>query len=189
MTPSPPFRPLSNPPRSLFELAERFGLTEVDDGEPRTDVSLYGVTLSTDDVKECDLFVGLAGQKHHGARFAEAARASGAVAVLTDEAGVDAARSSGLPIVVADDPRSVLGAVSAWVYGTDVHRPTMYGVTGTTGKTSTVYLIEAILRQMGVLVGLSSTAERHIGSEAQVSALTTPEATELHGLLGRAVEE
>ncbi|MFF1876045.1 Mur ligase family protein, partial [Kitasatospora herbaricolor] len=58
-------------------------------------------------------------------------------------------------------------------------------VTGTNGKTSVVYLLNAILGQLGVVSGLSSTAERRIGETAITSKLTTPEASELHALLAR----
>ena len=63
--------------------------------------------------------------------------------------------------------------------------PLLFGTTGTNGKTSTSYLLEAILRQLGLVTGLSSTAERHIGDLTVVSRLTTPEASEMHALLAR----
>ena len=97
---------------------------------------------------------------------------------------------SGLPIVIVDDPRAALGEIAAWVYQTAARRrgtrpPLLFGTTGTNGKTSTSYLLEAILRQLGLVTGLSSTAERHIGDLTVVSRLTTPEASEMHALLAR----
>ena len=64
----------------------------------------------------------------------------------------------------------------------------MDGVTGTNGKTTTAHVLEAVLRQMGLVTGLSSTAERHIDGEIYVSQLTTPEATDVHALLARMEE-
>jgi UDP-N-acetylmuramoyl-L-alanyl-D-glutamate--2,6-diaminopimelate ligase len=87
--------------------------------------------------------------------------------------------------VIVDSPRAALGDVSAWVYQTSIDPPLLLGVTGTNGKTSTAYLLEGILRQLGLVTGLSSTAERHIGDLTVVSRLTTPEASELHALLAR----
>jgi UDP-N-acetylmuramoyl-L-alanyl-D-glutamate--2,6-diaminopimelate ligase len=113
------------------------------------------------------------------------ARDRGAVAVLTDPAGAKLAAESGLPIVIVDSPRAALGDVSAWVYQTNDHPPLLLGVTGTNGKTSTSYLLEGILKQLGLVTGLSSTAERHIGDLTVVSRLTTPEASEMHALLAR----
>ena len=90
-----------------------------------------------------------------------------------------------MPVLVVDDPRAVLGALSAWVYGTgrDDDLPLLFGTTGTNGKTSVSHLLEGILEQLGAVTGLSSTAERHIAGEIIVSRLTTPEAYEMHALL------
>ncbi len=143
------------------------------------------MSLSSRTVQPGDLYVGVPGRASHGAAFAAAARDAGAVAILTDEAGALLAAGSGLPVLVTPDARAALGAVAAWIYRTDENPATLYGVTGTNGKTSVVYLLFAILNQLGVVSGLTSTAERRIGDLAVVSALTTPEATELHALLAR----
>ncbi len=148
-------------------------------------IELTGVTLRSTEVQPGDLYVGIQGVYTHGAQFATAAAESGAVAVLTDLAGASLAQSSGLPIVIVESPRAALGEVSSWVYRTADHPPLMLGITGTNGKTSTAYIVEAILRQLGLVTGLSSTAERHIGDLTVVSRLTTPEASEMHALLAR----
>ncbi|GLJ60483.1 UDP-N-acetylmuramoyl-L-alanyl-D-glutamate--2,6-diaminopimelate ligase [Microbacterium barkeri] len=176
----PVLRPENPPRRSLTELAERFG------GELRgeaTGVELTGVTLATADLRAGEAFVAIRGVNRHGAEFAAAAAEKGAVAVVTDTEGAEIAASAGLPIVVVSDPRAVLGDLSAWVYGTDRDLPLLLGTTGTNGKTSITHLLDGILTQMGVVTGLSSTAERHIAGEVIVSRLTTPEASEFHALL------
>jgi UDP-N-acetylmuramoyl-L-alanyl-D-glutamate--2,6-diaminopimelate ligase len=63
--------------------------------------------------------------------------------------------------------------------------PKVFGTTGTNGKTSTTYILEAMLRQLGEVTGLTSTAERHIAGEVIVSRLTTPESTEMQALIAR----
>jgi len=148
-------------------------------------VEVTGVTLSTMDLHPGDLFVGVPGSKAHGAQFAAAAAEGGAVAIVTDAAGAELAADSGLPLVLVPSPRAALGEISAWVYRTDDAPPLLFGVTGTNGKTSTSYLLEAVLRQLGLVTGLSTTAERHIGELSVVSLLTTPEASEMHALLAR----
>jgi UDP-N-acetylmuramoyl-L-alanyl-D-glutamate--2,6-diaminopimelate ligase len=148
-------------------------------------VEVTGVTVRTTEVQPGDLFVGMPGKNSHGASFAQDAADAGAVAIVTDEAGYELAASSGLPAVIVDDPRGALGDISAWVYRTGDNPPLLFGTTGTNGKTSTSYLLEAILRQLGYVTGLSSTAERHIGDLTVVSRLTTPEASEMHALLAR----
>ncbi len=178
----PVLRPEHPVARPLSALVAEFGL---DHAGSLDGIELTGVTLRSSEVQPGDLYVGIKGANTHGADFAAEAKDAGAVALLTDQEGADIARDCGLPIVIVDAPRSALGDVSAWIYQTNDHPPLMLGVTGTNGKTSTAYLLEAILRQLGLVTGLSSTAERHIGELTVVSRLTTPEATELHALLAR----
>jgi UDP-N-acetylmuramoyl-L-alanyl-D-glutamate--2,6-diaminopimelate ligase len=142
----------------------------------------------TREVQPGDLFVALRGANRHGAEFVADARANGAVAVLTDEDGATIAAGAGLPLLIVDSPRDALGEIARWIYRTDDDAPQYFGITGTNGKTSTAYLLEGILRQLGVVAGLSTTAERHIGDETVVSRLTTPEASELHALIARMKE-
>ena len=178
----PVLRPEHPSPRSLAGFAQEFGV------ECRGSVDgleVTGVTLSTADLHPGDLFVGVKGAKGHGASYAAQARDGGAVAVLTDAEGVELASDAGLPILLVDNPRLALGEIAAWVYRTREQPPLLFGTTGTNGKTSTSYLLEAVLRQLGLVTGLSSTAERHIGDLTIVSRLTTPEASEMHALLAR----
>lgn len=178
----PVLRPEHPLARALAGLVEEFGLEYVGslDG-----VEVSGVTVRTSEVHPGDLFVGLPGAHSHGAQFAADARERGAVALMTDAEGAKLAADAGLPVVLVESARAALGDVSAWVYQTAHHPPLLFGITGTNGKTSTAYLLEGILRQLGLVTGLSSTAERHIGDLTVVSRLTTPEASELHALLAR----
>ncbi len=64
----------------------------------------------------------------------------------------------------------------------------MFGVTGTNGKTTTVHVLDAVLRRLGRRTAHSSTVDRRIGSTTAASALTTPEAPELHAFLAAAAE-
>jgi UDP-N-acetylmuramoyl-L-alanyl-D-glutamate--2,6-diaminopimelate ligase len=168
--------------RSLRGLVDEFALDAHGDLATR---QVTGVSLSSRSVQPGDLFVGVPGKKSHGAAFAAAAHDAGAVAVLTDEAGALLAQGCGLPILITPDVRGVLGSVAGWIHRTDENPASLFAVTGTNGKTSVVYLLFAILTQLGVVAGLTSTAERRIGDVAVTSSLTTPEASELHALLGR----
>jgi UDP-N-acetylmuramoyl-L-alanyl-D-glutamate--2,6-diaminopimelate ligase len=175
--------------RSLTGLAALLGLRRPDDSaDDHSDLpnNLRGVTGITHDsgvVQPGDLYAALPGSKHHGAEFCEQAAAAGAVAVLTDPGGRERAVASGLPVFVVTDPRARLGEVSSWVYGNPSGRLLLIGVTGTSGKTTTTYLIESGLRQAGHLTGLIGGVETRIGGIAEPSKLTTPEATELQALL------
>lgn len=171
--------------RELSELAAHF---QLDSRGALGDIAITGITLSTHDLQPGDVYVGVRGAHAHGAAYAAQARAAGAVALVTDAEGAALAEGSGLPVLIVDDPRGRLGALASWVYRTAEFEGQLFGITGTNGKTSSVYLLEAVLRQLGVVTGLSSTAERHIAGLTVVSRLTTPEATEFHALLARMAE-
>lgn len=176
----PVLRPDNPVERRLSDLAARFAERTLGD---LTDTTVRGVTLATADLRAGEVFVALQGGSRHGAAFAADAAAKGAVAIMTDEEGAGAASATGLPVLVLADPRARLGAVSAWVYGTDTDVPRLFGITGTNGKTSVSHLVEGMLRSLGWVTGLSSTAERHIAGQVIPSRLTTPESPEMHALL------
>ncbi len=176
----PVLRPASPPRRRLAELAEKFGAL----ADARSaDVVLTGITLATADLRAGEAFVAIRGVNRHGAEFAAVAAEKGAAAIVTDADGAAIAQDAGIPIVVVENPRAVLGELSAWIYDTSENLPVLLATTGTNGKTSVSHLLEGILGQLGVVTGLSSTAERHIAGEVIVSRLTTPEASEFHALL------
>jgi len=153
------------------------------DGPPD---EVTGVTLDSRRVLPGDLYAALPGAHTHGARFAAMAQSAGAVAVLTDPSGAEIMRGDPgctLPVLVVDDPRAVLGPVSAWVYGQPAAALTTTGITGTNGKTTTSYLIDAALRAAGRSTGLIGTVATQIGDEVMPAVRTTPEAPDVHALL------
>ncbi|AEV82654.1 UDP-N-acetylmuramoylalanyl-D-glutamate--2,6-diaminopimelate ligase [Actinoplanes sp. SE50] len=152
------------------------------------DIDVTGVTHSSGAVRPGDLYAALPGANRHGAEFVDAAASAGAAAVLTDPAGRDAALAAGLPVLTVDDPRAVLGAAAAAIYGEPSRRLTMIGITGTAGKTSTSYLVEAGLRAAGRVTGLVGTVETRLGDFTVKSVRTTPEATDLQAILAVGVE-
>ncbi|MDQ2783187.1 MAG: Mur ligase family protein, partial [Actinomycetota bacterium] len=155
-------------------------------GGPSGPVAARGVSLDSRTVQSGDLYAALPGFAAHAPSFASEAVAGGAVAVLTDPAGdamLTAAGVTSVPVLVVSEPRAVLGDVAAVVYGRPADALRLIGVTGTNGKTTTAYLIEAALRAMGVRTGLMGTVETRIGDERLKSSRTTPEATELHAVL------
>ena len=93
-----------------------------------------------------------------------------------------------MPVLVHPAPRAVLGDVAAAVYGRPSERMRVIGVTGTSGKTTTTYLVEAGLRAAGRVAGLIGTVGIRIDGRDEPSALTTPEAPDLQALLAVMVE-
>ncbi|HEY3994579.1 MAG TPA: UDP-N-acetylmuramoyl-L-alanyl-D-glutamate--2,6-diaminopimelate ligase [Mycobacterium sp.] len=152
------------------------------------DVSITGVTLRGQDVRPGDLFAALPGATTHGARYAADAVARGAVAVLTDPAGIAEMDAAAVPTLVHPAPRSVLGGLAATVYGHPSDRVTVIGITGTSGKTTTTYLVESGLRSAGRVAGLVGTIGIRIDGTDVPSALTTPEAPALQALFAAMAE-
>ncbi|ORA32501.1 UDP-N-acetylmuramoyl-L-alanyl-D-glutamate--2,6-diaminopimelate ligase [Mycobacterium aquaticum] len=153
------------------------------------ELRVTGVTLRGQDARPGDLFAALPGSAAHGARYAADAAARGAVTVLTDANGVaELPDLPGVPVLIHPDPRSVLGELAAAVYGHPADRLRVIGVTGTSGKTTTTYLVEAGLRAAGRVAGLIGTVGVRIDGNDLPSALTTPEAPDLQALLAVMVE-
>ena len=93
--------------------------------------------------------------------------------MLTDPAGRDEAVRAGLPAFVVADPRSRLGEVAAWIYGYPAERLLLIGVTGTSGKTTTTYLLESGLRAAGYRAGLIGGVQTRIAGAASVISSAT----------------
>ena len=172
LRPSEPLR------TSLADLAEWLG---ADVSGPVEGVEVTGVSLSSQRVRPGDLYAALAGARAHGIDFTADAVAAGAVAILTDPAGV--ARSAvDVPLLVVEHPRAVLGRLAARLYGEPARSMRMIGVTGTQGKTTTTRLLESGLQLAGVPAAVIGTVgTRMVGIDVK-TALTTPEAPDLHGL-------
>jgi UDP-N-acetylmuramoyl-L-alanyl-D-glutamate--2,6-diaminopimelate ligase len=187
--PAPP-RPARIEPVPLATLLARAGARLVADRPEAADLAVAGTTLRAQHVLPGDLFAGLPGARAHGADFSDQAVAAGATAVLTDPAGAErpALRDAGVPILVHPDPRAALGEIAAWIYGEPSLQLSVLGVTGTSGKTTTSYLVDAGLRAAGLTTGLIGTVETRIAGERLVSGFTTPEAPDLQALLAVMLE-
>ncbi|GCD38352.1 UDP-N-acetylmuramoyl-L-alanyl-D-glutamate--2, 6-diaminopimelate ligase [Streptomyces chrestomyceticus JCM 4735] len=166
--------------------------------------AVTGITHDSRAVRPGDVYAALPGARFHGADFANQAADLGAAAVLTDPAGRERAAATGLPVLVVDEPRARMGALAVSIYGDPGSDLLQIGITGTSGKTTTAYLIdgglraaaeraaqeeqrEAALRGDGGgrragLTGLIGTVESRIGDERLKSERTTPEATDLQAL-------
>lgn len=150
---------------------------------PDPAVQVTGVTLDSRSVFPGDLYAALPGAVTHGAAFVAKAKEAGAAAILTDPTGAERAQETGLPVLVIDRPREVLGAVASRVYGEPTSQLRLLGITGTNGKTTTSFLLDAVLRRLGP-TALIGTIQTRIGDEVVKSVRTTPEATDLQALFG-----
>ncbi len=200
-TPLALLRPARTEAVRIGALAEDLGLTVAPlgaalDVAAASAVAVTGVTMASDDVAPGELFAAVPGARVHGARHAPAAIAAGAVAVLTDVDGAAILREelaltpgfAEVPVLLADDPRAVVGPLAAIVYGRPAEKLVVAGVTGTNGKTTTSYLVDAALRTRHAATAVLGTVELRIGDLTVESPRTTVEAPVLHRLLALAVE-
>lgn len=187
------FLPERVPATPLRDLVARFHLTPAgagaaDGSDEIGDLAVTGVSVASNEIGAGDLFVGVPGFKAHGARFAVAAVAAGAVAVVTDADGAAQLPSDlGVPVLLHADPRAVAGLLADVVYGAPSDALVTVGVTGTNGKTTTTYFVEAALRALGT-TALMGTVELRIAQEGVESPRTTVEAPALHRLMAVAAE-
>ncbi|WP_375165205.1 Mur ligase domain-containing protein, partial [Streptomyces sp.] len=171
-----PPRPRQARPTPLGELAARLGV------ETPGAVAVSGITHDSRAVRPGDVYAALPGARAHGADFVAQAADLGAAAILTDPAGAERAAATGLPVLVVENPRGHMGELAAEIYGRPGEGLLQIGITGTSGKTTTAYLVEGGLRGSGRRTGLVGTVEMRIGDERIKSERTTPEATDLQAL-------
>lgn len=154
-------------------------------GDESTIIS--SIAFNSRDVTSGSLFVALRGGYTDGHRFLEDARRAGAVAALV-ERGVPAASFDEYESVIeVADTRAALAPASARFYDHPSTEMTVVGVTGTDGKTTTSYFIDAICRSATRRPGLIGTIEVRVGDEVDrhSSRQTTPESLQIQGLLRR----
>ena len=141
------------------------------------DVQVSGVAISAGEVEPGDLFVAVAGAKHHGLDFLDQAISNGAVAVLSDKT------CEKLPSLRASDPKSLIGEVCNLVLGEC--ELDLYAVTGTNGKTSTSTYLYQLLQKLGKKPGLSGSTGMYCEGYSATAALTTSELTTTRKYLAR----
>jgi UDP-N-acetylmuramoyl-L-alanyl-D-glutamate--2,6-diaminopimelate ligase len=164
----------------LHELLDSVDVLELR-GDPRTEIA--SVTHDSRAVGAGDLFCCVPGSTADGHDHAPAAVAAGAAALLVE-------RPLGLPVAEARvaSVRAAMGPVADAAWDRPSTKLAVLGVTGTNGKTTTTYLLEAIARAAGIRPGVIGTIGARIGGEPVPGERTTPEATELQALLARMVD-
>ena len=145
-------------------------------GNPQDCVS--GLAYRSDAVKPGDAFFCIVGQVSDGHSYAQDAINRGAK-VLVVERKVYLADATDVTEVVVSDSRKAMACASANFYHHPSRDFSLVGVTGTNGKTTTTYLVEAIARTAGKRTGVIGTVGIRIGDKTQKSEHTTPESPDL----------
>jgi UDP-N-acetylmuramoyl-L-alanyl-D-glutamate--2,6-diaminopimelate ligase len=147
-----------------------------------TSVTVDGVQYDSRRVGLGDLFVAMRGGSADGNRFIESAIAQGAIAVLTDSIEAYEGLRSQHPEMAAalvEHGRRALAEASSAVFGHPQQHLALSAVTGTNGKTTTAFLLEAMLKSVGRSCVLIGTIETHIAGQVRESPHTTPESRDV----------
>src|SRR5580692_2648374 len=131
------------------------------------------------------LFVAMRGETSDGNRFIDGAIQSGAVAVVTDSPAQKP--REGVAWALVPHGRRALARLSANFYKKPAERIAVTGITGTNGKSTTAFLVEAILAAAGRKSALIGTIEYHVAGKIIPAPHTTPEALELNRLFNEAL--
>jgi UDP-N-acetylmuramoyl-L-alanyl-D-glutamate--2,6-diaminopimelate ligase len=138
------------------------------------DVEILGLAYDSRTVSAGDLFFCVGGFRVDGHEFAPQAVARGAVALV-----VERPLGLGVPELRVASARAAMGPLAARFNGEPARRMRVVGVTGTNGKTTTAYLIRALLEATGSPCGLLGTVKSVVGGRERPVERTTPEAIDL----------
>ncbi|HHW15129.1 MAG TPA: UDP-N-acetylmuramoyl-L-alanyl-D-glutamate--2,6-diaminopimelate ligase [Firmicutes bacterium] len=163
--------------KKLERLLKGLESVETRDG---TGVEVGGLAYDSRRVKPGDVFVCIRGLRTDGHFFVEEAVRRGAAAVVAERELPGPVR---VPFVRVADSRAALGLMAAAFYGHPSRSLRMIGVTGTNGKTTTTYLVKAMLEAAGHKTGLIGTIRNLAGDEEIPTQRTTPESLDLQALL------
>jgi UDP-N-acetylmuramoyl-L-alanyl-D-glutamate--2,6-diaminopimelate ligase len=149
-----------------------------------------GVEYDSRRVRPGAVFVAMKGGSTDGNKYVEKAIAAGALGVITDSSPAFdhlVVYQAGLPLLEVEQGRRALAEVSAAFFGHPERKLAATGITGTNGKTTTAFLIEALLNAAARTTVLVGTIEYHVAGEVRPSLHTTPESRDLFELMAEGV--
>jgi UDP-N-acetylmuramoyl-L-alanyl-D-glutamate--2,6-diaminopimelate ligase len=141
---------------------------------------IQGIAYRSDEVRPGWAFACLPGARFDGHEFAGDAVARGAAALV-----VERPLDQPVPQVMVADARLATALIAAGLEGRPSDALAVVGVTGTNGKTTSAFLVHAVLDAAGLRPGLLGTIEARVGGRVEPLARTTPESVDLQRLLAR----
>jgi UDP-N-acetylmuramoyl-L-alanyl-D-glutamate--2,6-diaminopimelate ligase len=169
-------------------LRELFAAVGVQETRGDMDRPASGIAYDSRDVRPGYLFVAMDGQHTDGHKFITDAVARGATAVVHARQLTETLKD--VTLIRVDNPRTALSPLAAAFYGHPSRSIRVIGVTGTDGKSSTVWFITQLLGILGKTVGFLSTVSFQVSDTIVKNPFrqSTPEATEIHGMLREMVD-
>ncbi|MFC1555398.1 UDP-N-acetylmuramoyl-L-alanyl-D-glutamate--2,6-diaminopimelate ligase [candidate division KSB1 bacterium] len=149
-------------------------------------IDIGNICYDSRKVSPGDLFVAIKGGKLDGHDHIDAAIRKGAAAVMGEKSinGI-----SSVPYIQVGNSRIALAETASAYYGNPSDSLSLIGVTGTNGKTSTVYLIDSILKENGEKTGMLGTVIYKVGEQKTEALWTTPESLTMHQYFYSMVQE
>ena len=176
----------------LGDLIDREEVEGTAGGEFPAGLEIRSVAYHSENVEKGSLFFAIQGEKDDGAKYIAQAAARGAAACVLSgpppPAQAQPAPGAGIPLIFVRDARAALARAAAAFWGRPAEKLTLIGVTGTKGKTTTAFMIRAILEEAGIKTGIISTALCGWSGRLQAAEATTPQAPEINRLLAQMVE-
>ncbi len=149
------------------------------------EATVRGLDYDSRRVRDGFVFIAMRGETSDGNRFIDAALKKGAVAIVTDSQFEPPRKD--IPWAVVAHGRRALARLSANFYKRPAERLKVTGITGTNGKTTTTFILEAIFNAAGKKSALIGTVEYHVAGKVEAAPHTTPEALELNQILSQAL--
>ncbi|MFA5114508.1 MAG: UDP-N-acetylmuramoyl-L-alanyl-D-glutamate--2,6-diaminopimelate ligase [Candidatus Omnitrophota bacterium] len=147
------------------------------------DFPLRGVSSDSKDVGKDFIFVAIKGVRRDGGAFIKEAIEKGARVIVTGDKDIGLRDYPGVTFITVDDDRFSLARLADAFYGHPSSKVKVIGITGTNGKTTILYLLEALLKQGGFSSGVIGTVNYRFKGKVMNSKNTTPGPLELQSLL------
>lgn len=141
---------------------------------------IRGISVDSRTVQEGDVFFAIPGTQYDGSDFVGDAFVRGAVCAVSKKVTPDIDPSR---FIVVEDPVAALAKFSAEFFGNPSSAMDVVGITGTNGKTTITYLLEAIFQNAGIMAGVIGTINYRFGNAVIREGLTTPFPHELQSAL------
>ncbi|MDD3087414.1 MAG: UDP-N-acetylmuramoyl-L-alanyl-D-glutamate--2,6-diaminopimelate ligase [Candidatus Omnitrophica bacterium] len=147
-----------------------------------------GISCNSKAVRKGFIFIAVKGVSQDGSRFIDEAIRRGAIAVVCDSQ-VKRSGRKGLYLIKVKDTRLAAASLAAEFYGNPSRRLKVIGITGTCGKTTVAYILEAIIHKAGFKPAVIGTVNYRFNKRVVPSKNTTPGPVELQSLMSNMVKE
>ena len=149
-----------------------------------SDVDINNIVIDSRKVEKGDIFICIGGLRMDGHNYIDGAIEAGASAVLVQK---DVALNGDVAVIKVENTRAVMSIMAGNLYNWPSRNYKLVGFTGTNGKTSSTYFLEAILDEIGHKSGIIGTVSTRVGAEpvkTKFATSTTPDPVELQQIFG-----